>query len=212
MNTLNHRRLAIRLGRSNRLIAGCAAAALALLFAAGAPAFGAEHGVWVKKKIFFIYQGFTTTYSCQGLQDTVTSVLLQLGARKSGMELHQTGCAFGFNTPTPNPGVAGSFYVLEPASSSAPNAVDAQWQTVTVHIDSGDTGATGRDKAGTCELIDQVKKSILPLFPARNVKYKSVCYPNTLLITGSMLQAQVLKPAAPEGRDVAEAPVQTTPR
>ncbi len=211
MNPLDHRRLAIRRGGAGWRVAAVAAAALAS-FAAQASASGVESAVWVQKKVFFIYHGFTTNYSCEGLQDTVTSVLLQLGARKSGMSLRQTGCAGGFNVPSPNPGVSGSFYVLEPASSSTPNAVDAEWQTVNVHIGSADASSTGRGKAGTCELIDQVKQKILPLFTTREVKFDSHCFPNTLSIKGSALQAQVLKPRAPEGHDVAEAPRETAPR
>lgn len=201
MNALHLRRLAIRHGRTSRCLAGGTAAALAVVFAAGTPAFGAEQAVWVKKNIFFIYHGFTSTYSCQGLQDTVTSVLLQLGARKSGMNLRQTNCASGFNAPTANPGVSGSFYVLEPASSSGSGAVEAEWQTVNVHIGPADRDATGRGKQGTCELVDQVKKKILPLFSTRNVKFESICQPNTMLIRGSTLQAEVLKPSVHEAND-----------
>src|SRR5579884_669143 len=47
-----------------------------------APAPGTPQAAkWVKKKINFTYQGFTTHYSCQGLRDKVRDVLLQLGAR-----------------------------------------------------------------------------------------------------------------------------------
>ena len=212
MNAVNHRRHATPPGRKSWRLAGCAAAALALVCAAQAPAFAAEQAVWVKKNLLFIYHGFTSNYSCEGLQDTVTSVLLQLGARKSGMDLRQTGCSGVFNVPSPNPGVSGSFYVLEPASGSAADAVDAEWQTVNVRIGNSDARSTGRDKAGTCEIIDQVKKKILPLFSARNVKFSSTCYPNTLLIKGSTLQAEVLKARTPDGHDVAEASQQTSPR
>ncbi len=130
------------------------------------------------------------------------NVLLQLGARKSDMKIHEAGCAFGFNVPQPNPGVAGSFYVLEPASSGASGhgggTVDAEWQTVTVHIDRG-----GRGTSGMCELLEQVKRKVLPLFAARDVKFESDCFPNQVTIGKTMLQAQLLKPAAAGNHDVA---------
>lgn len=185
----------------SRRLAGCALAAVGLFCAAQAPASGAESAVWVKKNIFFIYHGFTSAYSCEGLQSVVTDVLLQLGARKSGMDLRQTNCATGFNNPTSNPGISGSFYVLEPSSGSTPEAIDASWQTVNVHIGPADRNATGRGKQGTCELIDQVKRNILPLFSTRNVKFESICHANTALIRGSTLQAEVLKPSAREASD-----------
>jgi hypothetical protein len=148
------------------------------------------------------------------------SVLAQLGARQSDMKLSQTGCALGPNAPSPFPGVTGTFYRLEPASSAAAGesssakapasaqpeqnagAVPAEWQTVNVSI-NGNIGRDARDASGTCELIDLVHKKVLPLFPARNVKFQSTCTPNTLRIAGSTLQADVLKPVS--GRHVASA-------
>jgi len=178
-----------------RLI-GSALAAATLVLAAQSPAFAAESATWVKKKINFTYQGFTTHYSCQGLEDTVRSVLHQLGARKSDMKLRQTGCTRGPNVPSPFPGVSGTFYVLEPGSSTstsegASHSVQAEWQTVNVTV-----GRNAREHAGDCELIDQVKAKILPFFAARDVKFQSNCFPHEVTIKGSTLQAQVLKPVA----------------
>jgi len=135
----------------------------------------------------------------------MTDVLLQLGARKSGMNLRQTNCATGFNDPTSNPGISGSFYVLEPASGTTPDAIDAEWRTVNVHIGPSDRSQTGRGKQGTCELIDQVKQHVLPLFSTRNVKFESLCQANTALIRGSTLEADVLKPSAREASDASGA-------
>jgi hypothetical protein len=183
----------------HRLI-GSALAAATLLLAAQAPASGAESAVWVKKKMHFIFQGFTAVYSCEGLEDDMRTVLLQLGARQSDMKLQQINCGSGFNLPEPNPGLTGTFYVLEPASSAAGDnaqpgagAVQAQWQTVNVRLTRD-----ARLQAGQCELIDQVKAKILPLFPARDVKFQSTCYPNELLVKGSTLEAKVLKPVKAE--------------
>src|SRR5215469_16692190 len=69
---------------------------------------------WVEKKLRFVYQGFTTRYSCQGLRDRVRDVLLQLGARASDLNVRQIGCTTGFSQPDPAPSVGGTFYVLEP--------------------------------------------------------------------------------------------------
>lgn len=185
---------------------GSALAALCLVFASQTPASGAESAVWVKKKILFVYQGFTTQYSCEGLKETMRDVLLQLGARKSDMKINETGCALGFNVPSPSPGVSGTFYVLEPASSASSSGgsghagatVNAEWQSVTVNIARG-----GREESGRCELLEQVKKKVLPLFEARDVKFQSDCFPNQVTIGRTMLQAQLLKPAAAENHDVA---------
>ena len=161
------------------------------------PASTAQTAHWVKKKLFFVYAGLQTQYVCQGLTDQMRKVLLQLGARKAGLDVHETGCTAGFNQPTPSPGVAGSFYVLEPvspeqadSSNGAPGSVAAHWQPVQVRLDP-----PGRDVNGQCELLDQIKLHILPLFPTRNVQYKSTCIPYEEIVGGTSLRLEVLMPS-----------------
>src|SRR5690242_12321576 len=50
--------------------------------AAGEP----QSAVWTEKELTFVYQGFTTRYSCDGLRDKVRGVLLDLGAQKKGLK------------------------------------------------------------------------------------------------------------------------------
>lgn len=145
---------------------------------------------WVERKFTFVYQGFTTRYSCQGLQAKVREVLLQLGARPSDLSVRQRGCTTGFSRPDPAPSVGGTFYVLEPASGSAEQPVDAAWQRVNVSV-----GQPGLDTAGQCELVEQVKQRILPLFSTRNVTFEQRCTPHRLSPRGSSLSVDVLKPA-----------------
>jgi hypothetical protein len=49
-------------------------------------------------------------------------------------------------------------------------------------------------EAGDCELIEQVKQSVLPLFTTRDVDYKSTCIPFQLTVGGTQLRTQVLVP------------------
>jgi hypothetical protein len=76
--------------------------------------------------------------------------------------------------------------------------VKAEWRTVDVRV-----GQPGRDQAGQCELIDQVKTGILPLFTARNVRFESSCVPHQVNLKGSSLTVEVLKPAG-RSKDVAQ--------
>jgi hypothetical protein len=151
---------------------------------------------WTKKKIYFTYMGFTTHYSCQGLTDKVRRILLDLGARKSDLNVHEAGCTSLVGRPEPFPAVAGTFSVLEPVSpeqayspNAAPGAVAAHWQPVNVRFDF-----PGLDMDGQCELLEQVKSRILPLIPARNVQYKSTCVPYQLIPGGTSLKVEVLVP------------------
>ena len=166
-------------------------AARAVEAAAGggeAPATVPAH--WVEKKLRFAYMGFTTRYSCQGLREKVRDVLLQLGARASDLSVREIGCTSGPGRPDPAPSVGGTFYVLEPASGSTGQPVEAAWQHVNVSV-----GRMGLDTAGQCELVEQVKQRILPLFTTRNVAFQQRCIPHRLTPAGSSLSAEVLKPA-----------------
>ena len=66
---------------------------------------GAQAAVWKQQKFNFIYQGFTTKYSCDGLRDKMRDILLQLGARRD-LKLGYWGCSGRSGVPDPFPGVS----------------------------------------------------------------------------------------------------------
>jgi hypothetical protein len=148
--------------------------------------------VWVPKHVEFIYQGFTTHYSCGGLQDQIRYMLRKLGAQD--LEVQQFACTRP-EGPTPFPGVIVNMKVLVPASSaeaakaaSGSTPVQAQWQQVVLMPDN----ASFEDQ-GNCELIEQFKETFLPLFTTRQINYGSTCVPHELTL-GTHLSAQVLVP------------------
>ena len=69
--------------------------------------------------------------------------------------------------------------VLEPVGEKGPapgrQPVAAHWQRVVVAPRDEPLNA-----AGDCELSEQVKTSILPLFATRNIAYNSTCVPHQL--------------------------------
>jgi hypothetical protein len=172
-----------------------ALAAFAALGLAASPAIGAAEpsdgsagtqvtARWVPRKLHFMYSpvspaSVTTLYSCDGLQDQITSILRQLGASKDLM-VRAVGCTRPGGGPERFPGVDATFSVLEPLaaanqSSAHSPAVPARWETVMLQSDS------------SCQLLDQVRRNILPLFATRNVS--SGCPPG--------LSVQVLRPVKP---------------
>ncbi len=162
--------------------------------AASAPA-TPQPARWAQRKLSFTYSGFTTHYSCDGLVEKVRQVLLDLGARRSDLKVHEASCGPRLGAPTPFPSVAGTFSVLEPvpaAEAYSPNGtggvVFAHWQPVKLRLAGPDL-----DMSANCELLDQVKQHILPLFPARNVAFSSNCFPHELT-AGSSLRVEVLMP------------------
>lgn len=182
-------------------VAGLAAAVCAPAWAdtqaegsAGVPA------VWTAKELRFVFMGFTSRYSCDGLRDKIRVILKDFGARDD-MQVTESPCSGPLGRPTKFPGVSIKINVLQPASDAADSgAVAAHWQRVEL---PGPGDAVRQ--AGDCELVEQVKQSILPLFATRAVHYHSTCVPNQLSIGGTSLTADVLvadqptaKPAAPQ--------------
>jgi len=162
---------------------------------APAPAAPAESApptwaVWTPKELRFVYMGFTSHYSCDGLADKMRSIVLQLGARPD-LNVRPVPCSGTLGRPTEFPGVTVNMNVLVPWDASSANAtvtpVPAHWKRIEI--------STDRDplrEAGDCELIEQVKTRVLRLFTTRNVEYHSTCIPNQLQIGGTQLKAEVL--------------------
>ncbi|HTV50596.1 MAG TPA: hypothetical protein VME21_05375 [Steroidobacteraceae bacterium] len=155
---------------------------------------------WVEKKIRFTYQGFTTHYSCEGLRDQVASVLRQLGAR-ADMQVHELGCTAALGRPEPFPMVSATFYVLEPGPAAQGPSVPAHWAPLRLQLSREPLGQSGQ-----CELIEQVKHDILPLFSTHNVEFSDTCIPYQLVPGGTRLSAEVLVPNGQHRADVSIPP------
>jgi hypothetical protein len=159
------------------------------------------YAVWTPKQLRFVYQGFTTKYSCDGLRDKVKAILLKLGARKD-LQVTPTPCSASLGTPTHFPGVTIRMNVLETASGKEYDAaappVPAHWKMVDLTRSRDPI-----DAAGDCELIEQIKARILPLFTTRDVSYSSTCIPYQLTVGGTQLKAEVLVADEPGGKPTA---------
>jgi hypothetical protein len=168
------------------------AAAISAEALAEAPAENAAPAwsVWTPKQLRFVYAGFTSHYSCDGLRDKMRAILLQLGAR-ADLTVHPVPCSGLAGRPTEFPGVTVDMNVPVPWDAQATNAaatpVPAHWKTVVLS-----TELDPLREAGDCELIEQVKARVLPLFNTRNVDYHSTCVPHQLQIGGTQLKADVL--------------------
>jgi hypothetical protein len=150
----------------------------------------AEAAVWAPREARFVFQGFTAHYSCDGLRDKVRQALLELGARPD-LSVREGPCSSPLGRPDPFPGVSIRMQVLVPldSKSAPPGAppVPVRWKTVTLTLDRDPVFA-----AGDCELVEQIKHSLLPLFTTRNVDYTSNCIPNQLEVGGTRLRTDVL--------------------
>jgi hypothetical protein len=147
----------------------------------------AASGVWTPKELYFQYQGFTTHYSCDGLTDKIKHVVRELGAR-GDFQVHPSGCSSPDGRPDPFPGVTIKMSVLQPAPDGAAGSVPAHWQRVDLKLDKDPVW-----EAGDCELLEQVKQKLLPLFATRNVDFASNCVPHQLYL-GTRLATDLLIP------------------
>jgi len=156
-----------------------------------------QTAVWTHRELWFVYLGVTTHYSCDGLRDKVRVVLLDLGARKEDLQVVESACGVSPGRPDPFPGVRIKMSVLTPAdtATAGQESVQAHWQPVALKVD--DYHYT--NDSGQCELVEQVRDKILPLFTTRNLDYRSDCVPHQASPTGPSLKLEALFPdAAPE--------------
>jgi hypothetical protein len=144
--------------------------------ASGAAAPGAaEQGIWQKHEYNFAYMGFTTTYSCDGLADKVKLLLIAAGARQDAKS-RAGACANGFGRPDKFARASLTFYTLAPvASGTSPDGkpVDAVWRPVSFAYRSPRELTTG-----DCELVEQFRNNVLPMFTTRNVDNHTTCVPH----------------------------------
>jgi hypothetical protein len=155
---------------------------------------GSVPAVWADKELTFVYQGFTTKYSCDGLRDKMRGVLLELGAEKKSLKVLQLGCSSPDGRPDPFPGVKAKMRVLQPAGGSAGDGqppVSAHWQPLDLKLRDSFTLDSGE-----CELMEQIRQKVLPLFSVRNVEFTSTCIPHQASPTRPVLKLDVLKPDA----------------
>ncbi len=167
----------MRVSRTSMGLVGsalCAALLLPLMSVADEAA-TREAGVWQKHELSFAYMGFTSTYSCDGLADKIKLLLIAAGARQDAKS-RPGACASGFGRPDKFARANLTFYTLAPAgANSAPTGDQAAgtWRTVSIAAQSP------RDlHTGDCELVEQFRNTVLPMFATRNVEDHTTCVPH----------------------------------
>jgi hypothetical protein len=133
-----------------------------------------EPGVWQKHEYSFAFMGFTSTYSCDGLADKIKLLLISAGARPDAKS-RPGACASGFGRPDKFARADLTFYTLAPDDSATTGTppVDGVWRPV-VFADH-----SPRELGiGDCELIEQFRHNVLPMFATRNIEDRTTCVPN----------------------------------
>lgn len=136
--------------------------------------------VWMPRHVQFVYRGSTSLYSCRGLKNEVAHLLARLGARD--LRVEECGVT---DRPILFPSVRVTMQVLVPAAQGKGEApVAAHWRKVRLFPEIYESG-------GSCELIEEFRRTFLPLFAARNVEMDATCVPHHHT-PGNYLYAEVL--------------------
>jgi hypothetical protein len=168
---------------------GCAALPALLICGASfadesTAAAGQTSGVWQKHEYSFAYMGFTSTYSCDGLADKLKLLLIASGARQDA-KAQPGACASGFGRPDKFARASLTFYTLAPGNEtgsegSADTRVAGLWSPVAL------TDRSPRElRVGDCELVEQFRNMVLPMFTTRNLEDHTTCVPHQQ--SGSMI-------------------------
>ena len=155
------------------------------VFAAnGAPEIQAQ---WQPRQIRFHYSGFTTHYSCDGMRYKLRLLLKTMGARDIKVD---DLCTAPFGQPQLFHNIKLSFSAPVPAEKGAKKGTfPAQWREVTLAAMSPmDLGW------GDCELVEQLRDQILPLFKPRKVVNRTACIPYQASAGQPYLRMSLLMP------------------
>jgi hypothetical protein len=141
-----------------------------------------EQGVWQKHEYSFKVLGFTSTYSCDGLAGKLKVLLIAAGSRADARSTSD-GCAGGSGTPDKFARARLTFYTLAPVvnAENTRSPTNGVWRAVMI------ADRSPREVAlGDCELVEQFRDKVLPMFTTRNVDSRMTCVPNQL--SGSVIK------------------------
>jgi hypothetical protein len=179
--------------RSLRLLTGAligaglmAGAALAV----AADGAGTEAGSWQSHTYQFHFMGFTATYSCDGLGDKL-QLLLRLAGARADAKVTPT-CARGFGVPDKLADAQVVFSTLQPAAAAGANADSSaagSWR----HVELAPQHPFAL-QVGDCELVEQFRDTLLPMFATRNLKSQINCVPHQESGSNFSLSFDVLAP------------------
>jgi hypothetical protein len=167
--------------------------------------------VWKPQEFDFHYHSFTTFYSCTSLSEKVRTILLAMGAAPQ-TRVRVSGCEFGAGiarTPfvriTMTAPVEATPQALAELEKTRPQRelaarvrndrakgiepagqFPAYWKRVSVSRGSLDLAP------GDCELVEQIKREVLPRLAVRVLDSDVRCMPNQLSLRQPKLEVEAL--------------------
>jgi hypothetical protein len=159
----------------------------------GAAASAGVPGTWQNHKYSFQFMGFTSTYSCDGLADKLKTLLLAAGAR-SDLKSQPGACASGFGRPDKFARADLTFATLAPVPAGSPS--DGKPALGTWRPIAWSAHSPRELRTGDCEVIEQFRAQVLPMFTTRNVVSNTTCIPHQESGSVIDLKFEVFAPVA----------------
>ena len=213
------------MGRNGSLLWQATLAALCVVPALLASVRAAEQAapepvqaIWKSQEFSFYYQSMTTFYSCSSLEAKLRRILRALGARAS-VKVRSVDCQSGpvrmprvmVNVTAPVEATPQALAERDKGKSTRELAArvrgekedadalaefPAQWQRISLSRGELDL------EPGDCELIEQLRRKVLPRLSVRVVKDNTACAPHQVSPGQPQLEVQALmalpKPDAPQ--------------
>lgn len=164
--------------------------------------------IWKQQEINFYFHSFTTFYSCRSLADRVEELLLALGASPQ-TKVRSSGCIGNEIARTPYLRIN----VASPVEATPAALAEAEKTRSTRELAARVRGERAADPSdrfpaywkhvslsrgefnlepGDCELIEQLKRKVLPKLAVRVVKDDMQCSPHQLTLGQPRLEVQAL--------------------
>jgi hypothetical protein len=191
--------------------------------------------VWKPQEISFFFQSFTTFYSCDSLESKLEQILSQLGAQ-ADVKVRSTDCHRGpvrlpradIHLISPVEATPEALAELKKNASTRELAArvsgdrakaaelaeqfPAQWKRITVGKSARASGIESAD----CELLDQVRRKIVPHLAVRVIGSDAPCPTNSPSLTRPTLVVEALiempKPDEVRAQDKKERPESSQPK
>lgn len=129
---------------------------------------------WQPHRNSFTYIGISPSYSCEGLKDALTFLLQQSGAQIN-RTVTVSPCSTGGGGPVPLPTANLDFSTLQAAQGEGGSAsANAVWR----HVDFSLTRSNPQLQGSDCELVQEFKDRLLPMFTTRNITSNLHCIPH----------------------------------
>jgi hypothetical protein len=141
--------------------------------------------------------GFTSTYSCDGLADKLQLLLRVVGARPGATVIPL--CARGTGLPDKLAQASLKFSTLQLADANASGAAASASQStpgVWRHVELAPRRPFDL-QTGDCELVEQFRDTLLPMFVTRNVDNQVTCVPHQESGSNFSLSFDVFAPPLP---------------